>query len=109
VVEAVEAVERPADAAPEDANVAKSRNVIACYPPLVDAAGRRAARKNWRGGVFRTWDEAAERDALFWDAIPVEERARVTWELSEELHKIAHPNEPHEPRLSRSIAVVTRR
>jgi hypothetical protein len=39
----------------------------------------------------------------------VSERARVTWELSEELHKIAHPDEPHESRLSRSTAVVTRR
>jgi hypothetical protein len=75
----------------------------------VNAAARREARKNWQTRVFRTWEEAAELDVLFWDAIPVGERARVTWELSEELHRIAHPNEPHEPRLSRSIAVVTHR
>jgi hypothetical protein len=76
---------------------------------VVDAAARREARKNWRTQVFHTWEEAAEQDALFWSAIPVGERARVTWELSLELHKIAYPNEPHEPRLSRSAAVITRR
>jgi hypothetical protein len=75
----------------------------------VDDAARREARKSWRSHVFRSWEEAAEYDALFWNAIPVGERARVTWELSEELHKIAHPDEIHEPRLSRSVAVVTRR
>jgi hypothetical protein len=75
----------------------------------VDAAARREARKQWQTHVFRTWDEADEQDALFWSAIPVDERARVTWELSEELHRIAHPDEPHEPRLSRSAAVITRR
>jgi hypothetical protein len=75
----------------------------------VDAAARREARKNWRARIFHTWEEAEEHDARFWNAIPLSERARVTWELSEELHKIAHPDEPHESRLSRSIAVVTRR
>jgi hypothetical protein len=63
----------------------------------------------WRGQVFRTWDEAERFDVLFWDAIPVSDRARVTWELSLELHRIAHPDEPHEPRLSRSVVRVTRR
>ncbi len=81
----------------------------ACYSSPVDAAARRAARQNWRTHVFRTWEEAEEYDVLFWSAVPVADRARVTWELSEELHKIAHPNEPYEPRLSRSVAVVTRR
>ena len=75
----------------------------------MDAAARREARKQWRAHVFRTWEEAEELDILFWTAIPIEERARVTWELSEELHRVAHPDEPHEPRLSRSTARVTRR
>lgn len=74
-----------------------------------DAAARRAARARWRGQVFHTWEEAEAFDVQFWLAIPVSERARVTWELSEELHKIAHPDEPYEPRLCRSIAVVTHR
>jgi hypothetical protein len=55
---------------------------------VVDAAARREARASWPSRVFRTWDEAEELDARFWIAIPVEERARVTWELSEELHKM---------------------
>jgi hypothetical protein len=75
----------------------------------MDAAARRDARKNWRTRVFYTWEEAEEADVLFWNAIPVGERARITWELSEELHRIAHPDEPYEPRLSRSVAVITRR
>jgi hypothetical protein len=75
----------------------------------MDAAARRAARKQWRGHVFRTWEEAERFDVLFWNAIPIEERARVTWELSRELHKIAHPDQTDEPRLSRSTARVTRR
>jgi hypothetical protein len=75
----------------------------------MDAAARRAARKNWRGQVFRSWDEAERFDVLFWNAIPVSERARVTWELSRELYRIAHPDEADEPRLSRSVARVTRR
>jgi hypothetical protein len=74
---------------------------------MEDAARRREARKVWRGHVFHTWEDAEEFDARFWDAIPVDERARVTWELSEELHKLAHPDEPYDPRLSRSVAVVT--
>jgi hypothetical protein len=74
-----------------------------------DAAARREARKHWTGRIFRSWEEADESDVLFWEAIPIADRARVTWELSEELHKIAHPNERHESRLSRSVAVVTRR
>jgi hypothetical protein len=75
----------------------------------VDAAARRQARASWTGQVVRSWEEAAEADTLFWLQIPIGERARATWELSEELHRIAHPDEAYEPRLSRSVAVVTRR
>jgi hypothetical protein len=74
-----------------------------------EAERRRAARKSWRAHVFRSWDDADAFDALFWDAIPVDDRARVTWELSEEVYRLAHPNEPHESRLCRSVAVITRR
>lgn len=73
------------------------------------AVERRKAREAWRTHVFRSWDEADRLDALFWSEVPVGERARVTWELSEELYGIAHPTEPHEPRLLRSVARVTRR
>jgi len=59
--------------------------------------------------MFRSWSEADDYDVLFWDAIPVNERMRAVWELSLELHLLAHPDQSHEPRLSRSVAVVTRR
>ena len=75
----------------------------------MDAASRREARKHWRGHVFRSWAEAERFDLEFWKSIPLDDRARVTWELSEELHRLAHPDEPYEPRLSRSTARVTRR
>jgi hypothetical protein len=76
---------------------------------MMDAAARKAARANWRGHVFHSWEEADDFDVDFWLTIPVDDRARVTWELSRELWAVAHPNEPYEPRLSRSVAVVTRR
>ena len=69
-----------------------------------------------RGGAARLLPNAVavprvvpRTAALFWLLIPCNDRARVTWELSEELHRIANPNEPHESRLRRSVAVVTRR
>jgi hypothetical protein len=38
------------------------------------------------GRVFRGgWEEMADYDALFWDRIPVDERADAVWELSKEL------------------------
>jgi hypothetical protein len=73
------------------------------------AAARRAARRQWRGNVFRSWDEAEEYDVLFWASIPVADRARVTWELSEELYRLARSDGGHERRLSRSVARVRRR
>jgi hypothetical protein len=75
----------------------------------MDAAARRQARSKWRVEVFHSWEEADEADVRFWLAIPKEDRARVTWELSEELFRLAHPDDTHESRLSRSVAVVTRR
>ena len=39
----------------------------------------------------------ADFDALFWDRLPVEERAEALWELSEELHAIAHPETHAQP------------
>lgn len=74
----------------------------------MDAAERRAERSRWNAHVFRSWSDAEDYDVRFWDAIPVDERMRAVWDLSLELHRIAHPDQPHEPRLSRLIAVVTR-
>jgi hypothetical protein len=75
----------------------------------VTAAERKAARSRWEGRVFRGgWEEMADYDALFWDRIPVEERAEAVWELSKELHEIADP-EAHERRLPRSAYRVERR
>jgi hypothetical protein len=50
----------------------------------------------------------ADYDALFWDRIPVDERAEAVWVLSKELHEIAHP-ESHERRLPRSSYRLERR
>ena len=75
----------------------------------VTAAERRAARSNWEGRVFRGgWEEMADYDALFWDRIPVDERAEAVWELSKELYEIAGP-ETHERRLPRSAYRLERR
>ena len=77
--------------------------------PWVNAAERRAARSSWQGRVFRGgWDEMADYDALFWDRIPVDERAEAVWELSKELNEIAGP-ELHERRLPRSAFRLERR
>jgi hypothetical protein len=61
--------------------------------PFLDnsSVARREARKHWRGHVFRSWEEAEKLDVLFWMRIPVSERARVTWELSEELQSYRAP------------------
>jgi hypothetical protein len=75
----------------------------------VTAAERKAARASWEARVFRNgWQEMADYDALFWERIPVNERAEAVWELSKELHEIAHP-EAHERRLPRSAYVLVRR
>lgn len=76
-----------------------------------DAELRKAARAHAEVRVFRPGDEEAEADAdaLYWDRIPVDERAAFVWSLSLELHALAHPDQPYEPRLSRSVARITGR
>jgi hypothetical protein len=75
----------------------------------VTAAERKAARSSWEARVFRNgWQEMADYDALFWERIPVDARAQAVWDLSQELHAIAHP-EAHERRLPRSAYVLERR
>jgi hypothetical protein len=75
----------------------------------VDTAERKAARSRWETRVFRGgWEEMADYDALFWDRIPIDARAEVVWELSQELHAIADP-ETHEHRLPRSAYRLERR
>lgn len=61
--------------------------------------------------MFRPGDEEAEADAdaLFWDAIPVEQRAEVTWKLSQELFELAFPESVHERGLPRSALRIVRR
>lgn len=73
------------------------------------AAERKAARASWEGRVFGGgWEEMADYDALFWDRLPLDERAEAVWELSKELHAIAHP-ETHGRRLPRSAYRLERR
>jgi hypothetical protein len=75
----------------------------------MNAAERKAARASWEGRVFRDgWEEMADYDALFWDRLPIDERAEAVWELSKELYTIAHP-ETHERRLPRSAYRLERR
>jgi hypothetical protein len=79
------------------------------YLRSVDLEERKAARAGWESRVFRNgWEEMADFDALFWDRLPVEERAEAVWELSKELHAIAHP-ETDERRLPRSAYRLERR
>jgi hypothetical protein len=68
-----------------------------------------ASRAGWESRVIRGGpDEMDRADAEFWQRIPVHERARVVWELSEELFALADP-ESRERRLPRSAFRVVRR
>jgi hypothetical protein len=71
-----------------------------------DPEARRRARAHAEVRVFRPGDGQveADADALYWDRIPVDERAELTWQLSLEVYGLAHPGAKYEPRLSRSIA-----
>jgi hypothetical protein len=71
---------------------------------------RRCARAHAEVRIFRPGDEQAEADAdaLYWDRIPLDERAEFVWKLSTEVFALDRA-EGDEPRLSRSIARVTRR
>ncbi len=94
---------------PRDTRPRGSERRPTWYSSGVNAAERKAARARWEGRVFRRgWEEMADYDALFWDRLPVDERAEAVWELSKELHAIAHP-ETHERRLPRSAYRVERR
>jgi len=82
---------------------------------VTSAESRRAARANWSVQVFRdsgpgglAASEMADADAEFWLRIPLEERARVVWELSEELFALSEP-ENRERRLPRSAFSIVRR
>jgi hypothetical protein len=82
------------------------------YPSMAtDAELRKAARANAEVRVFRAGDKEAEADAdaLYWDRIPVDRRAQFVWELSLEMHALAHPDQPYDPRLSRSTTRLTGR
>ncbi len=87
------------------------RRVIPCWAMPNDAELRKAARANASVRIFRQGEQEAEADAdaAFWDSIPLDERAEFVWKLSLELHAIAHPDKPYEPRLSRSFARVVGR
>jgi hypothetical protein len=72
------------------------------------AEARKAARAAVEVRIFRE-DEAqaeADADALYWDRIPLDERAELVWRLSLELYELANPTHRYEPRLSRSVARV---
>lgn len=75
----------------------------------VNAAERKAARARWESRVFDgDWEEMADYDALFWDRIPVDERAEAVWQASQELYEVAQPGS-NERRLPRSAFRIERR
>jgi hypothetical protein len=75
----------------------------------MDAAERKAARAHWESKVVGGgWEEMADEDALFWDRIPVDQRAEVVWQVSRELYELAEPGS-NERRLPRSAFRVERR
>jgi hypothetical protein len=78
--------------------------------PMSPAEARRAARASWSAQVFRDGglDSMTEADDEFWLRIPVDQRARVVWELSEELFALSKP-ENRERRLPRSAFGIVRR
>lgn len=87
-----------------------------CYASCVDdslrdAEARRLARAKAEVRVFSTDDREADADAdaLYWDRIPVDQRAAFVWQLSLELYALANPGSRYEPGLSRSTARVTGR
>ena len=73
-----------------------------------EAEARKAARAQAEVRIFGEDELEAEAnaDALYWDRIPIHERAEFVWRLSLELHELAHPTQHYEPRLSRSVARV---
>ncbi|HEX2869759.1 MAG TPA: hypothetical protein VHP33_00860 [Polyangiaceae bacterium] len=64
-----------------------------------EAELRKAARANADVRVFRQGEQEAEADAdaLYWDRIPVDERATFVWKLSLEQHTLATPGQPYVP------------
>jgi hypothetical protein len=73
-----------------------------------EADQRRLARAGAEVRIFRDVEGELEAaaDALYWDRIPVNDRAEFVWRLSLELHDISNPTQRYEPRLSRSVARV---
>lgn len=75
------------------------------------AEQRRLARASWAVRVFQPGEEEAaeEADALFWDSVPMDQRAEMTWQLSCEMFQLAFPGAENERRLPRSSFCVVRR
>jgi hypothetical protein len=69
-----------------------------------DAEARRLARSRAEVRVFGPGEEEAEADAdaLWWDRIPIDERAEFVWKLSVELFRLAEVNRRDESGLPRS-------
>jgi hypothetical protein len=87
---------------------ADERCVVSLDEMSSKAELRKSARANAEVRVFRPGEEEAQADAdaLNWDRISIDERAQFVWKLSLELHALAHPNQPYEPGLSRSVVRV---
>jgi hypothetical protein len=75
-----------------------------------DAEIRRQRRAGCIVTVVRHGDpeQTNDDDALYWDRIPVDERAGVVWELSQEVYALAPTDAPAKPGLSRSIVRIVR-
>lgn len=75
------------------------------------AEARRQARATWTTKVFRPGEEelAADADAAFWDAIPIDERAGLVWELSQEAYSLLPETEHAQRGPARSVVRIVRR
>jgi hypothetical protein len=75
------------------------------------AEARRRARAAWKTRIFRPGEEAAAEEANvdFWDEIPLDQRAGVVWELSQEIFALAKGGSSDRGRPSRSVVRIVRR
>jgi hypothetical protein len=94
-----------------DARGVPGRAILPGMP--TDAELRKAARAQAEVRVVRAGEREAEAeadaDAPYWARIPIDQRAGFVWTLSLEVHALAHPDQPSDPRLSRSTARITGR
>ncbi len=82
---------------------------MADFPEDGDGAeARRLRRAHAEVRIVRPGNPEAEADAdaLYWDRIPLAQRAAFVWKLSLEMHALANPGVAYEPGRTRSVARI---